>query len=126
MMTQVEPPAASVMPTPLPSTRRKQITRFVRHHGLQFGIVGVLVAMWVFLMITAPRTFLNKEIYISFADSVPYYGIMALPITLLIIAREIDLSFGSIMAVGGMCFLAVFHTTSSPPLGVGASPLGPA
>ena len=116
MTTQVEPPIEmKSVPTP---TLTRQIMRFVRRYGLQFGIIGVMLVMWVFLMIAGPRTFLNKEIYISFADSVPYYGIMALPITLLIVAREIDLSFGSIMAVGVMCFLAIFNATGSPILGL--------
>jgi len=115
MTTQIEPPLNVSLTTP---TLARQFARFVRRYRLQFGIVGVLVLMWVFLIIAGPRTFLNKEIYISFADSVPYYGLMALPLTLLIIAREIDLSFGSIMAVGVMCFLSVFNATGSPILGL--------
>src|SRR5258708_7329882 len=120
MTLQTEPPGAPNIAATLAPTRARQTLRFVRRFGLQFGIVGVMVAMWVFLMIAAPETFLRKEIYISLADSVPYYGIMALPITLLIIAREIDVSFGSIMAVGVMCFLAVFNATGSPILGLAA------
>src|SRR4051812_32049336 len=116
MTTHVEPPAKAKIAPVL--TTNQQITRFARRNGLQVGLIGVLVVMWIFLMLAGPRTFLNKEIYISFADSVPYYGIMALPITLLIIATEIDLSFGSIMAVGVMCFLAVFNATGSPVLGL--------
>ncbi|MHB8628851.1 MAG: ABC transporter permease [Aggregatilineales bacterium] len=116
MNSQANPPIdTKLIPTPRPA---RQMARFVRRNGLQFGIIGVLIVMWVFLIIAGPRTFLHKEIYISFADSVPYYGIMALPITLLIIAREIDLSFGSVMAVGVMCFLAVFNATGSPILGM--------
>src|SRR5258708_38078437 len=120
MTLQTEPPGTPNIAATLAPSRARQTLRFVRRHGLQFGIIGVMVIMWVFLMIAAPETFLRKEIYISFADSVPYYGIMALPITLLIIAREIDLSFGSIMAVGVMCFLAVFNATGSPILGLAA------
>jgi simple sugar transport system permease protein len=112
MTTPIEPPIpAKLSPSISPGN---QILRFVRRNGLQVGLIGVLLIMWIFLMVAGPRTFLHKEIYISFADSVPFYGIMALPLTLLIIATEIDLSFGSIMAVGVMCFLAVFNATGSP------------
>src|ERR1051326_9207483 len=118
MTLQAEPSGtAKIVATPAP-TRTRQTLRFVRRYGLQIGIVGVLLIMWIFLLIAAPDTFGRKEIYIALADSLPYYGIMALPITLLIIAREIDLSFGSIMAVGVMCFLAVFNATGSPILGL--------
>jgi simple sugar transport system permease protein len=116
MTLQTEPPV-EITSRPVRS-RNQQIARFVRHNGLQFGIVGVMLVMWIFLMLAGPRTFLHPDIYISFADSVPYYGIMAIPLTLLVIAKEIDLSFGSIMAVGVMCFLAVFNATGSPILGL--------
>src|SRR5258708_38070974 len=114
MTTQVE----QTTPMKLALTPRQQIARFVRHNGLQIGIISVLLVMWIFLMIAGPRTFLSKDIYQAFAESVPFYGIMALPITLLVIAQEIDLSFGSIMAVGVMTFMAVFNNTGSPFLGL--------
>ncbi len=116
MTTHVEPPVKSNVAPPL--TTNRKATRFVRRYGLQIGLIIILLLMWVFLMLAGPRTFLHKEIYISFADSVPFYGIMAIPITLLIVATEIDLSFGSIMAVGVMSFLAVFNATGSPFLGL--------
>lgn len=104
-------PATSIKTSPQPTPT---IGRFVRRNSLQIGIISVLLVMWIFLMIAGPRTFLNKEIYISFAQSVPYYGIMAIPITLLVIAKEIDLSFGSIMAVAVMVFVGVFNKSGSP------------
>jgi simple sugar transport system permease protein len=106
-------PATAIKPSPQPS-----VGRFLRRNSLQLGIIGVLVVMWIFLMIAGPRTFLHKEIYIAFAESVPFYGIIAIPITLLVIAKEIDLSFGSIMAVSVMVFVGVFDKTGSPLLGL--------
>src|SRR5258708_23592817 len=114
MTTQVE----QTTPMKLALTPRQQIARFVRHNSLQIGIISVLLVMWIFLMIAGPRTFLNKEIYIAFAESVPFYGIMAIPITLLVLAIEIDLSFGSVMAVSVMFFVGVFDNTGSPILGL--------
>ena len=39
-------------------------------------------------------------------SSVPLTGMIALSLTLVVIAREIDLSFGSVMAVGAWVFVA--------------------
>src|SRR5260370_9146462 len=95
-------------------TVARRLMGFDCHYSLQIGIVGVWVVMWILLVIAEPRTFGSHLIYESFAESVPFYGIMALPITLLVIAREIDLSFGSIMALSVVTFLAVFNATGSP------------
>lgn len=99
-----------------PPATNFQIGRFVRRNGLQIGVTVVLLLEWIFLIIAGPRTFGHIDIYKALMDSIPYYAIMAVPSTLLIIAREIDLSFGSVMAVGVMCFLAVFNVTGSPML----------
>jgi len=107
-------PVTTIKPLP----RTPTVGRFLRRNSLQIGIIGVLVVMWIFLMIAGPRTFLHKEIYVAFAESVPFYGIMAIPITLLVIAKEIDLSFGAIMAVSVMVFVGVFNSTGSPLLGL--------
>jgi simple sugar transport system permease protein len=97
-------------------TQRQQIKGFLRRNGLQVGIVGVLVVIWLFLIIAAPRAFLSKEIYGALMSTVPYYGLIALPLTLLVIAQEIDLSFGSIMAISVVGYLEVFGATGSPVL----------
>src|SRR5215468_7619784 len=99
MTTKVERTTPEDIPlTPQPTTR------FIRRYGQQIGIIGIFVVMMIFLAVAAPRTFQHIEIYQSLAQAVPYYGIMALPITLLVIAQEIDLSFGSVMALSVMSF----------------------
>ncbi len=92
--------------------------RFARRNGLQIGIVGVLILMWAFFLIAAPRTFLAGEIYAAFMQTIPLFGIMALPLTWVIIAREIDLSFTSVMAIGMVAFLQLWQWTGSPILGL--------
>jgi simple sugar transport system permease protein len=92
---------------------RRALTQFARRNGLQLGIVGVMLALWLLFIIGAPRTFLSRDIYRALMASVPYWGIIALPLTMLIIAGEIDLSFGSIMAVGMVTFVQVFKHTDS-------------
>ncbi len=89
---------------------------FLRRNTLQVGIIGILVVIWLFLVFAAPRAFQSKDIYSALMASVPYYGVIALPMTLLIIAQEIDLSFGSIMAMSVVGYLEVFNATHSPVL----------
>jgi simple sugar transport system permease protein len=97
---------------------RNSLTRFGRRYGLQIGIVCVLLAIWTFFVIGAPRTFLAPEIYAAFMSTIPFFAIIALPLTMVIIAGEIDLSFPSIMAIGTLVFVNVFAATGSPLLGL--------
>jgi simple sugar transport system permease protein len=48
----------------------------------------------------------------------PFFAIVALPLTLVIVSGEIDLSFPSIMTLGMMAFSLTFSTTQSAPLAV--------
>jgi simple sugar transport system permease protein len=89
------------------------LVRFARRYGLQIGIVGVMLVIWGFFVIGAPRTFLSREIYAAFMSTIPFFAIIALPLTMVVIAGEIDLSFGSIMAVGTLVFVNVFQTTGN-------------
>ena len=89
------------------------LVRFARRYGLQIGIVCVLLLIWAFFVIGAPRTFLSREIYAAFMSTIPFFAIIALPLTMVVIAGEIDLSFGSIMAVGTLVFVNVFQTTGN-------------
>jgi len=89
------------------------VVRFGRRYGLQIGIVSVLLLMWAFFIVGAPRTFLSREIYAAFMSTIPFFAIIALPLTMVVIAGEIDLSFGSIMAVGTLVFVNVFQISGS-------------
>lgn len=93
------------------------LTQFARRNGLQIGIVGVMLGIWLLFIIGASGTFLKPDIYRALMTSVPYWGVVALPLTMVIIAGEIDLSFISIMAVGMVCFWEGYEATNS--LGVG-------
>src|SRR5882672_5641051 len=92
--------AAPALETKQPRTQRQQVNGFLRRNGLQVGIVGVLVVIWLFLIVAAPRAFGSKEIYGALMQ--------------LVVAQEIDLSFGSIMAISVVGFLEVFNATGSP------------
>ena len=70
--------------------------------GLPILLV-LLVIIGVF-MITAPRSFLGLRIYMSFLATVPPPLILALGLTLVIAAGEIDLSFPSVIKMSGITF----------------------
>ena len=82
---------------------------FARKNALQLGIMVVFEVMWLVYIFQAPRTFLSPDIYSAFMATIPLFGMVALPLTMVIIAGEIDLSFPSIMALGTVAFLETFE-----------------
>jgi len=90
-----------------------RVTQHIRRNGLQLGIIGVLFGLWLLFITGAPETFLKPDIYRALMTSVPYWGVVALPLTMVIIAGNIDLSFISIMAVGMVAFWQVYDWTGS-------------
>ncbi len=101
-------------PRPLaPGARQAPAAVFARRYPLQIGIVVVALIVWLVFLIGSPRTFLSREIYQAFMSTTPFFALMALPLTLLVVAREIDLSFPSIMAFGMVAFSSVMAATGS-------------
>jgi len=92
---------------------RDRIGRFTRRNGLQIGIFCVFLAIWAIFLIGAPETFLSREIYGAFMSTIPFFAIMALPLTMVVVAGEMDLSFPSIMAIGVLVFVSVLNTTGN-------------
>jgi simple sugar transport system permease protein len=86
----------------------------VRRYGLQLGTFAMALALWTVFAVGAPETWLHFDIYSALMSTVPLTGIIALALTVVVIAREIDLSFGSVMAVGAW----VFIVTGRPVLGL--------
>jgi simple sugar transport system permease protein len=86
----------------------------VRRYGLQLGTAAIALALWTAFAIGASETWLNFDIYSALMSTVPLTGMIALALTLVVIAREIDLSFGSVMALGSW----VFVSTGQPELGL--------
>jgi len=90
-----------------------KVVRGVRTNSLQLGIVGVLVVLWLAFIAGSPSTFLNQQIYRALMTSIPYWGIIALPLTMVVIAGDIDLSFPSTMAVGMVAFFEIYTRQAS-------------
>ena len=94
------------------------LTRHARTYALQIGILGVAIVIWGLFVIGAPRTFLSPQIYTAYMSTTPFFAIIAIPLTLVIISGEIDLSFPSIMTFGMLVFSVTFNATRSGPLAV--------
>jgi simple sugar transport system permease protein len=86
--------------------------RFARANSAQLGILGVFLGLWILFIVAAPETFLSPQIYSAFMTSIPFFAIMAIPLTIIVIAKEMDLSFPSIMAMGMVGFSFAYNGTA--------------
>jgi len=101
--------------TPAVTTHYKMpfsLSRFARANSAQLGILGVFLALWLIFIVSAPNTFLSAQIYYAFMSSIPFFAIMAIPLTIVVIAKEMDLSFPSIMAMGMVGFSFIYNETA--------------
>jgi simple sugar transport system permease protein len=96
-----------------PYEEQFSLARFARSNGAQLGILGVFFLLWTIFIIAAPETFLSPQIYLAFMSTIPFFAIMAMPLTVAVIAGEMDLSFTSIMAIGMVGFMMVHDATNS-------------
>jgi simple sugar transport system permease protein len=87
--------------------------RFLRTNATQLGILVVFFGLWGLFIVLAPQTFLAPQIYLAFMSTIPFFASIAMPLTMLVITGEIDLSFPSIMALGTVLFIFVFNATGS-------------
>jgi simple sugar transport system permease protein len=80
-------------------------------------IAMVLAVMYVVFIFTAPSVFTGYRIYMSFFQTVPPMLVLALGLTFIITAGEIDLSFPAIVALSGFVFTWVYKYLHLPWLG---------
>jgi simple sugar transport system permease protein len=109
-MTTIENQARPIGQT---QSWQSHASRFFRTYGLQIGIFCVLLVIWGLFVIGAPQTFLRPNIYAAYMSTIPFFAVMALPLTMIVIAGEMDLSFPSIMGVGMVAFTGVWAATDS-------------
>jgi simple sugar transport system permease protein len=93
--------------------RRWTIRSFATAYASQVGITVAFVLLWVAFIVLASETFLDNRIYVSFAQTTPYFALPALLLTMVIVSGDIDLSFISIYGLGMVGFVAVERTTGS-------------
>ena len=86
--------------------RREPKGLFARVEGLP--IIIVFLCMLALFMWMAPLVFLAPNIYMTFLSTLPPLMVLALGLTFVIAAGEIDLSFPSILAFSGFVFAVLF------------------
>lgn len=101
--------------------RRAALSAFAGAWASQIGITVAFLVLWLAFLVLAPRTFLDTPIYLSFAQTTPYFALVALPLTMVIVTGDIDLSFPAIMALGMVGFVTVWQATGSVELGIVAA-----
>ncbi len=79
-----------------------------------FKIEGTAIALVLALLIllfvlTAPRAFMGFRVYMSFMATVPPPMIIALGLTLVVVAGEMDLSFPSVVAFASYVFCTLYQ-----------------
>lgn len=87
------------------------LSKFTRQNGTQLGILAVFIALWALFIFSAPNTFLSPNIYWAFMSTIPFFAMPAMPLTIAVIAGEIDLSFPAVMAMGMIAFIFTYQTT---------------
>jgi simple sugar transport system permease protein len=109
-------PAAPL--SPKEQAQRTRMMDLTTRWASQIGITVAFVLLWLAFLVMAPDTFGGDRIYKSFAQTVPYFGITAMMLTMVIVAGDIDLSFPSVMALGMVGFTWVYDATGVVLLGI--------
>jgi ribose transport system permease protein len=112
-------------PSPAPSAPEK--TSWLRHVLTAFGPLVGLVAVCVLFAVLRYDTFVSRDNFSIIMQQTAVIGVAALGMTLVIIAGGIDLSVGSIIALGTVVIALLIEKGVSPLLaalgGVGAAAL---
>ena len=108
-------PTAAEAPNPPRSPKeragRTPLMDFTQKWAGQIGITFAFVLLWVVFFLLAPDTFGRDLIYKSFGQTIPYFGIIAMMLTMVIVSGDIDLSFPSVMALGMVGFVWTWDAT---------------
>jgi simple sugar transport system permease protein len=85
----------------------------MRQARLELSIIAVMAGIYLLFIIGNPRVFTRFDIYYSFMSTIPFFGIMALAMTLVVTLGEMDLSFPSVLALSALVFGKVFMLTGN-------------
>jgi simple sugar transport system permease protein len=105
--TEIKETAVDGRPAP------NKLALWARRNGLQIGIVVVGILIWVIFVLGAPGAFLSPQVYQAFMSTTPFFAMIAIPLTLVVIAAEIDLSFPSVMAFSMTVFALLLKATGN-------------
>jgi simple sugar transport system permease protein len=80
---------------------------------LEFYVLAVAILIYIGFFIGAPSTFSGFNIYAALMSTIPFFGIMSLGMTFVIILGEMDLSFPSVFAFASLIFAKMFGLTGN-------------
>ena len=80
-------------------------------NSLETGIFVVFILVWAIFLIGNPRVFTGFHIYYSLMSTIPFIGILALSVTLVVVLGEMDLSFPSVLGITSWVFATTFAAT---------------
>lgn len=87
----------------------------------QLWLTGLFLALLGVFMVTGSRAFLGWPMYESLLSTLPLYGFLALGLTLVVAAGEMDLCFPATLAVAGFGFAVTVTHTGQVGLGLAAA-----
>ena len=95
------------------SSKKRSIFKsdYIKQNKLEISIVIVCFLIFSLYIVGNPKVFTKFDIYYSFMSTIPFTGIMALALTLVVTLGEMDLSFPSVMAFTAWVFSIVFAST---------------
>lgn len=85
----------------------------LKNFRLQIIISLILISLIGIFMFLSPSTFLSLRIYTAYMSTIPFFAVMALGLTFVIISGEMDLSFPAVMALSGFVFAVLFNSTEN-------------
>ena len=85
---------------------QRPLAAIARMEGLPIILVfGLLLGLFMY---TAPEVFRSHNIYTTFLSTLPPLMLLAVGLTFVIAAGEIDLSFPAVIAFSGFVFAVLF------------------
>ena len=93
------------------------LTRLLRRPEL--GALTGAIVVWIFFAIVAPNAWFSLRGTATYLEVAANLGIIAVPVALLMIGGEFDLSVGSMVGLSG-AIMAIMATTLGSPLWLGA------
>ncbi len=94
------------------------IVNTFNRYKLQVAISVIFLVLWLIFFTMNPEGFSEPATYAAITSVAPFTIIPALSLTYVIISREIDLSFPSVMALGGWVLAVTWRALGPTPIGV--------
>ncbi len=94
-----------------------ELRKTLTNYKLQLAVTAIFFVMWVIFFGINPKGFSNPFTYTSWLSVAPFTILPALSLTFIFILREFDLSFPSIMGLGGWVLALTWVNTGPTILG---------